>query len=324
MCMLTYLPAGVKVPMEELSNGGTWNNDGHGWAVAAEIGNMITGHYMDKELALITFKAAREAFPDSPAMFHSRWATHGTVDTSNVHPFPVGRYAVMGHNGILPMRVKTNVREYRFQPVGKDTRSDTRILAEEYMMKLSPRGIFSRRERRWMGALIGKQNKLCILSVSPKLERPRGLLVNANSGNWHRGAWFSNYDYEHTMAAYRHYSKHWDDAYAMGKGETDPKDLSTHSGDGIGKSLALRDDECRWCLGVGGLNDWNVCDYCQTCQDCAQNLDNCMCSYGGKSAKDSADVFDTYGFCMECCKTEGYCECEEPNIVHVGPYGIGE
>src|SRR5690242_8381683 len=123
MCMLSFIPGGVDIEEQDLLNGGIANGDGSGWAIAA-YDKILMGKSMKVEEALDEFIEARKKYPKCDALFHSRWATHGTVNTVNVHPFLVNgsHETVVGHNGILPCT-----------PNKDDWRSDTRILADEHL-----------------------------------------------------------------------------------------------------------------------------------------------------------------------------------------------
>ena len=268
MCMITYLPAGVMPDLDAIENGATYNRDGHGWAVAAETGVILQAHYMDIDVALVTFEATRRAFPDAPALFHSRFATHGSTSLANVHPFNVGRWAVVAHNGILPTK---------FQPRGKDDRSDTAILADEFLSNwASISGVWSRRGKRRVGRIIGSGNKLCILSASPYLERPKGILVNAHMGEWSDGAWYSNKDYR------ARYNRH-DDWWTADEGWWSTPKGSTSIVE-IGRKATAEDVYTdRTCIlcGTKGQIDIvsNVCLACDSCLDCLEPMRACQCHY---------------------------------------------
>lgn len=264
MCNITYLPAGISVPAVEIENAATWNDDGHGWAVAAEPGVMLTGRYMDFDTALTTFEATRKAFANRPAMFHSRLATHGTISLNNVHPFSVGKYAAVAHNGILPTK---------FQPAKGQHMSDTAIMARYWLAgRAQVSGIWTRKERRRIGRIIGTGNKLCILSVSPFLPEPTGYLVNGGQGYWDNatGAWFSSDSYRYAWTPKSKSSLSgggwlWDSAYDEWIGSSATKAKDTPS-------------ECPNC-GHGDQIDLTagVCLECDFCLDCLSMLRECLC-----------------------------------------------
>lgn len=267
MCNITYLPSGVPVPEIEIRNAASWNDDGHGWAIAAETGVLLTSRHMDVDSAMETFKATRKAFPNSPAMFHSRWATHGTVTLDNVHPFTVGKYAAVAHNGILPSK---------FQPQkgsAVEHMSDTAIMARYWLAgRAQTAGIWTRRERRRIANIIGKGNKLCILSVSPYLPEPKGYLVNAEQGTWDKytGAWFSSDSYLYAWTPKKYQSRGgwlWGSDYD----EWDSFTSSPKTG---------APDKCPNCKTSQGIDlGSGVCLHCDFCLDCLFPLRECMCHY---------------------------------------------
>jgi glutamine amidotransferase len=269
--MITYVPQGKELSadiIEGITNGAQWNDDGHGWAIAAGTGNMITGKSLAFEEAIASFIETRQSVGNVHAVFHSRWATHGSVSVDNVHPFPVGRYGVVAHNGVLPEM---------FLPKGDDDRSDTRVLADEWLMHFSRRGTFSRREASQIASVIG-YNKLVILSVSPKLRHPIARIVNAHMGEHAYGAWFSNGDYlfSKTIPA-RHlgsYSSSWNDDYDWRydsvKGGYVP----------VEKTESIWGD-CNICKAMGSVDTMsNYCFACHSCLDCGEHRNDCLCYTG--------------------------------------------
>ncbi|MCM6774540.1 class II glutamine amidotransferase [Nocardia sp. CDC159] len=184
MCLLTYLPPGTAPDNDALTAGARVNRDGHGFAIVTDS-NILVGHGMDAETVIAEFVRVRNDFPDGPALFHSRLATHGAISISNCHPFHLGRdqRTVLAHNGVLPRRV---------QPRGRDLRSDTRIAAEEYLPARPFGSLDTARGRRrlesWLGA-----SKL-ILTTNPEYAA-QGYIFNEHAGMWHGGIWYSNASY---------------------------------------------------------------------------------------------------------------------------------
>ncbi|MEY8019178.1 class II glutamine amidotransferase [Mycobacterium servetii] len=245
MCILSYLPPGTPADVHGLFNGGANNPDGHGWAIVAGE-EIVSAKSLELVDALDEFVEARERYPDGPALFHSRWATHGSVRVDNVHPFLVGgsRRTVVAHNGILPKGA---------HPLAGDDRSDTRKFAEEILprqyRRLDRAGV-QRALSRWCG--LG--NKLVILTVDPRY-RNHAYIVNEDAGQWDAatGIWHSNDDYVH----YPNWSQ-------------------------LGTSPARADspgrcgDVCAVC-GYGLADAHGYCDSCRSCQDCWEDVGTCMC-----------------------------------------------
>jgi hypothetical protein len=268
MCILSYLPAGAVVDdkvEEHLWNGGLSNPDGHGWAIATPRG-MVLGKSLELEEALGKFSAVRGEYPDSPALFHSRWATHGSVRVGNCHPFLVGSGAqtVLAHNGILPKDA---------HPAKGDDRSDTAILAEDIL------------PRRWfrldkptviesMSQWAGKGNKLVILTVNPRY-RKNAYLINEAQGYWDNGTgvWHSNMDYASPY----------------------PKWASVGTATKEAKFWWDKQDEyaelaefCVFCKpGEVQLDIDNMCPACKVCHDCYEPQWDCLCFTGNPDPADT-------------------------------------
>lgn len=329
MCMITFVPANVEIPEEGIRNGTVTNDDGHGWAVASARFGLQVGKSMDAKQALADFIKAREEHgPDSLGLFHSRFATHGTKNEYNVHPFWAGENTVVAHNGILPGY---------WHPKAGDNRSDTRIFAEQTLpLYLTDKGIPSRRGGKEIAKMITSANKLVILSVADGTPRVR--IVNANSGIHEGGVWYSN-------SGYKPYTSHWSygsygdygdwSGYGYGRGyvyengkrvykggtvsscttqkkEGEPRMITAGSDD---KDQILKDiadalnaeeitetsfkyegewysvEQCETCLATGYiLLDSNTCERCGTCQDCWENVENCDCLGGSESRQISSET----------------------------------
>lgn len=243
MCIVSYLPPGVPVDVDGLFNGGLHNPHGHGWAVVTD-GTVMVGKSLDLADALDEFCEVRERYPEGAALFHSRWATHGSIGVANVHPFLVGGSAatVVAHNGILPKAA---------HPEAGDDRSDTRKFADEILSRQ-----FRRLDRRGVQHALsqwcGVGNKLVILTVAARYQH-NAYIVNEAAGCWdyRTGIWHSNTDYE----AY----PSWCD------GSQAP----------VGVSL-FAEDYCALC-GYGLIDANGYCDECRSCQDCMEHVRNCLC-----------------------------------------------
>lgn len=257
MCMLTFLPAGSRVDTEALLNGGIRNPDGHGWAVVAKD-RIVVGHAMRIEEAIDAFYDVRHEFLDGPAMFHSRWATHGSVNLENCHPFKVGgsEQTYLGHNGVLPCN-----------PRKGDDRSDTRLFADEILprrfKRLDKASAFNAMEK-----YIGRGNKLCILTVDRRYKK-NAYLVNERAGNWHSGIWYSNFDYER-----RFVSKYASCGTSIG---WSPETSNWQPTMLTQAKFTMPEDELCYICEYGVIDSANYCVDCGACQDCLEDARNCLC-----------------------------------------------
>lgn len=181
MCLLTFIPTGAAPDVDALRIGAHANNHEHGFAIGT-----VTGRGMRAEEVIDEFLRARAERPDAPALFHSRFTTHGTIGPDHCHPFRLGkdRQTVIAHNGILPQRV---------QPGPSDQRSDTRIAAEEYLPRHPFGSPDSHRGRRGLESWLGA-SKLVLLTTNPAYAH-HAYIFNEHAGIWDGGIWYSNSGY---------------------------------------------------------------------------------------------------------------------------------
>lgn len=251
MCLLSYFPRGIDVNPDHLHNGCTVNRDGFGFAIADHVnGKMITDHSMHADYAVSKFTEMRARYPDSDALFHSRFTTGGNVDETNCHPYQVGRdtRTVLAHNGVL------------FGTAATEPRSDTRIFAEDIMPRQYKR-LDKPTVQTAITKHIGAYNKVLILTVNPRY-RNTAYLFNAKSGIWTpEGAWHSNGDYKGWQTRYGSYR-----TYYTGAGYDDD---ATITDTGV---------NCPECGTVGSVDLTSVmCYECDTCYDCGMHYTVCQC-----------------------------------------------
>lgn len=109
MCLLTVKTPEQKWNVEDLKESLYSNPDGFGFAGITSDGKIrIAKGFTEAELA-----ATLPLFQDLHSMFHSRYATHGSKDTSQLHPYRIADKLYMAHNGIFDI------------PTPDKTKSDT-------------------------------------------------------------------------------------------------------------------------------------------------------------------------------------------------------
>ncbi|MFD8494879.1 hypothetical protein [Amycolatopsis sp. NPDC059657] len=235
--MLTFLPSGVLPDTDALANGALINDDGHGFAIV-DGQRLIVGRGMTAERMIAKFAKLRHKHPAGPALFHSRFGTHGKRGTGNCHPFRVGgdRDTVLAHNGILPWKVR---------PRAGDRRCDTRIAAEDFLPQ-KPCGSFStQRGRARLENWMGPNNKIVILTVNRRYRR-NAYLLNEHRGIWDNGTWYSNNDYLDFPVT--------------------------------GASQVATDEVCAVCHWSSSIDTvTGFCRACGFCQDCYEPGDYCRC-----------------------------------------------
>ena len=263
--MITYIPAGVELPLDGIRNGGFTNDDGHGWAVANAT-EIRVGHSMNLEAAINDLVAARQEMGGA-VVFHSRWATHGEYGLFNVHPFKVTENSVMAHNGILPSKYLPNKGERR---------SDTRLFVDRVAKDaVSHNGVPSRRMAKRIAEEIGYGNKLVFLGVGPVAR-----IVNAWAGEWVNGVWYSNTGFKPRVSYASDWRNWWanETGSALGYPRTEIEPARTFepvTRKGVRVHLGVNT-----CAGCGGTSlDYRsgICRECYYCLDCDETLVDCDC-----------------------------------------------
>ncbi|MEV0764139.1 hypothetical protein [Nocardia sp. NPDC050435] len=201
MCLLSFLKPGITPDLDALAIGAEANPHGHGYAILTDE-TILVGRGMDAATVLKEFAQVRRAHPGGPALFHSRFATHGIRDIDNCHPFALGGdpRTVLAHNGMLPANVT---------PAAGDWRSDTRVAAEDFLPTLPFGSLDSWQGReqleKWLGG-----DKLIILTRDPAYKHP-AYIFNERHGHWDaEGRWYSNHSYL-TPRYYSYPPRHGDD-----------------------------------------------------------------------------------------------------------------
>jgi hypothetical protein len=238
MCLLTFYPADVLPDTGALLNGSYINDDGFGYAIVTGE-RILVRHGLDAEKVIAEFDTDRRAHPAGPAMFHSRFATHGDTSAKNCHPFAVGGdpRTVLGHNGVLPAIV---------QPSRKDPRSDTRIFAEDFLPIFGSLRV--RRNRIRLQKWMTPANKIVILTVDRRYTK-QAYILNEDAGIWDSGVWYSNTGY---------LDDYW-----------------TWANDGQSDD-GWDPQRCMFCGSTRDRRD-GLCATCGGCADCGEEWGDCQC-----------------------------------------------
>ena len=258
MCLLSYFQPGAEVNIEHLCTGARNNPDGHGFALINSDNRLEVFKSMEFAETLARFVAARNANPDTDALFHSRITTHGLTSVENVHPFRAGRNGKHGnilvaHNGILPVSA---------QPDKGDPRSDTRLFAEDMFMGMfkdldSPKVV--RRLESWLTSY----NKLVVLTTNPQYKR-RAYILNESRGEWVKGVWHSNDSYLPRLYPM------W--AYSGSGYEFTPASGRKYAS----KAAEVGEHDCAYCWAKSSV-EFGMCTACFTCKWCGEEDDACSC-----------------------------------------------
>lgn len=172
MCLIAYIPAGKKLPVEHVKSAYRGNDDGIGimsvYGVERFLGNkalkralkyLETLHSIDAEYAI-----------------HFRYATHGEVSIANTHPFtlPNGAAWVM-HNGVLS----------KWTDKATKLHSDTSVFVRERLLNAPDTGELNLDYWTVIAGEIGT-NKLCVMTKLGHF-----IIVNKAYGTMRDGIWYS-------------------------------------------------------------------------------------------------------------------------------------
>ena len=251
MCLLVVASPNSTPRKKDLECASCNNPHGFGFAVITPNG-IVTGRGMSSKKVIKKFLEVRKEFPNSYAMFHARYATHGVKNEDNCHPFKVpSKYdTYLAHNGILDINISAG-----------DKRSDTRIFAEDTLFAM---GGVTALDDAHVWTMVSKWtlgSKIVIFTLDPDAN-DQCYIINENAGHWdNEGMWWSNSTYkESTWSTY------------LG---TPSKSSALALNDGGYEELG----ECAHCLAVA-FEDANpyYCEMCMACYDCSGTYsDTCLC-----------------------------------------------
>lgn len=256
MCLLVVASPNSTPRKKDLECASCNNPHGFGFAVITPNG-IVTGRGMSAKKVIKRFLEVRKQYPDSYAMFHARFATHGVKNEDNCHPFkvPSNPDTYLAHNGILDIDIKAG-----------DRRSDTRIFAEDTLPAM---GGVTALDDDHVWSMVSKWSsgsKIVIFTLDPNAKE-QCYIINETAGHWDDdGMWWSNSTYKQSS---------WSSYLAT------PVDVS-HS-----TKTYKWEMECGAC-GSMPFEDSNpyFCEFCQSCYDCnGVYNDSCMCYTPEQDAK---------------------------------------
>jgi glutamine amidotransferase len=269
--MLCVVPPNVIPSREKLENSALNNPHGFGFAIVIPKENRIhVERTMNADTSINRFIEMRGKYPEGYAMWHARFATHGTTTVDNCHPFKVGKdeRTYLAHNGILPI----------IEPQG-DTRSDTRIFAEDLLPAIG--GVASLDNEQVVNLLddFTTGSKVCVLTIHPDAKYQCYLFHKEKGWEDDSGVWWSN-DSCYLPKPYAYTASSWENKYYS----TKPLDFITkHDKD-------IKFYDCKVCefsvaedeLWDSGLGD-DYCPQCGCCYQCNTYMSDDLC-YKGSNA----------------------------------------
>jgi glutamine amidotransferase len=265
--MLCVVPPNVIPSREKLENSALNNPHGFGFAIVIPSEKRIHAERtMNADTSINRFLQMRTLHPEGYAMWHARFATHGTTTVDNCHPFRVGgdRKTYLAHNGVLPI----------LEPKG-DNRSDTRIFAEDLLPAIG--GVASLDNDQVVNLIedFTTGSKVAILTVDPRAKYQCYLFHEEKGWRDDSGVWWSN-DSCYLPKPYTYTSNTWYSAK--------PLDFVTkHEESQVFYECKvcdlIVDDEQLLEAGVGD----DYCPQCGCCYDCNTYMTDCLC-YKGSNA----------------------------------------
>jgi len=269
MCMLCVVPPNVIPSREMLENSALNNPHGFGFAIVIPSEKRIHAERtMNADTSINRFLQMRALHPEGYALWHARFATHGTTSVENCHPFRVGgdRKTYLAHNGILPI----------IEPQGDD-RSDTRIFAEDLLPAIGGVASLDNPQVQNLIEDFTTGSKICVLTVHPDAKFQCYLFHEDKGWRDDSNVWWSN------------------DTCYLPKPYTYSGDHKWYSTQPLG-FLTKHDDEeaevfyeCKVCelvideyqLWDSGLGD-DYCPQCGSCYDCSAYMSDDLCYKGNK------------------------------------------
>jgi hypothetical protein len=268
MCMLCVIPPNTFPSRDKLENSALNNPHGFGYAIAIPSENRIhTFRTMNADECINRFMDERAKYLDGYAIWHARYATHGSTTLDNCHPFRVGtdEKTYLAHNGIISVIENP-----------KDMRSDTRIFAEDLLPTIG--GVSSLDNPQVWNMLedFTTGSKVAILTVNPNARHQLYLLHEEKGTEDSDKVWWSN----NTCYLTNWYSD----------------SLSKIPG-----MVTAEEEEWLYCHACGEVSDYwealrvgkdSYCWKCSTCYECHQVKHTCLCFT--KSEYEKAYDYPTY------------------------------
>lgn len=317
MCLAIYRPEGKEVSIGNLKRGWESNDDGAGYCFIDEHGEIVIKKFMDWTSFINEYTPDVEKYGDaSPFLIHFRITSKGATSIDNCHPFRVNNDMAIIHNGTM-----SNIDI----PKG-DTRSDTKIFAEEYLAGIGEVILDNIFVFELAEGFIG-YSKVCIL------HRTRGVFIlNEDLGHWHEGCWYSNKSYEpkkyytavKPVTNYG-YSDGYSDEYKQGwEYYYGSKGIDTKK-----EEIIVFGEKCDWCHTTDNVSVTVVTDVlgyetalCSCCfEEYTELYSEVLCDSCGESAFtrtycNDGDQSELYTLCPRCL--EEWEESEYVNLVACG------
>lgn len=219
------------------------NPDGAGFMYFDKNGDVCSYRSMHFDAFIDEYESAwAEHGSHSPFAIHFRFATHGTKDLNNVHPFYMNKNVCVMHNGIIDCLIEDKKM------------SDTAAFVRDYLGNL-PRNFQDNEFLFDMVEQYCSGSKLIMLTNDPEAKY-FGYIFNERLGHWGEEVWYSNSTYSCVKTQ----------SFVGIKSAKLSAETFTQ------KSLI---EECFIC-GEDSVLDY-VCYNCESCQKCFMSDEECRC-----------------------------------------------
>jgi gamma-glutamylaminecyclotransferase len=160
MCLIIHKPKGKKIPSDVIERAKLVNPHGFGITYLDSGKTWKTEDYSKVVKAVDTVR---------PLVCHFRYATVGSIDLDNVHPFPINESHLIYSNGTV-------------EGFGTKTKSDIAYIASSVLPKLS--------ESDWVPFLSLTETRFCIVGKDGDVQRV-GTWINQGGVHYSKGDCFS-------------------------------------------------------------------------------------------------------------------------------------
>jgi glutamine amidotransferase len=264
MCLAIYQPAGKSIPESYLRTGFEGNPDGAGFMYFDDKGKLQVEKFMQFDQFIERYESCWLMHGEkSPFAIHFRWATHGSKNLLNVHPFMVNENVSVMHNGIIDCHIDDHEM------------SDTASFVKNYLGAL-PEHWYDNEYLFDMVQQYTQGSKLIVFTDTPGSEYC-AYILNEDAGHWNNGVWYSNASYEKKkyVAPFFTIKSAKQSAIAF-----ENEDLLSNPCTSCGVEMpttgeCLSCERCELCDSVDLLE--NLCYGCGTCQVCFLTEEDCMC-----------------------------------------------
>jgi hypothetical protein len=173
VCLIIVKPANKTVPLPLLKQ--SYIDNPMGWGIMFVEDGFLQ---VFKGFAENTYLQTVEKYKHLEMVIHTRYATHGKINTENCHPFKVTKNVWMMHNGVLHGYQVTN-------PAMSDSWHFAQYIRP--MVNTKPAVLADKAFQNMISEVIGPSNKMVFLDNEGHVN-----IINEHCGLRYEGLWLSN------------------------------------------------------------------------------------------------------------------------------------